>query len=550
MIPNIVQGERMGGLLSYLVGEGRANEHTNPHLVGGDPMLMSWYSHRELTAGDATDIARYLDRATSQRETPVPGGHVFHCSLSLHEREGILDDSEWEKIAGEFVDRMGMGSNLDGPNHSWVALRHGLSKNGNDHIHLVVNLVRDDGAKADMHYSYVRAQKIARELEVDFGLEQLESERAGRAERGYKAGEREAHARRSARAKFIGQNGNDKDAWINLPAGERAELMSEFDNADLPRNELATRVRACAQASRSEAEFVRRARRGGLLVRPRYAQGRTDVVTGYSVALRPARGERAIWFGGGRLARDLTLTRLREGWPDTPQGASEAVAEWNRAATKRPPSLKTEPGEPISWTDVSRDVDRLTRRLINTPTDSPEWISIARQTSGVLSAWAVATEDQPGPLTKAARSLARVGQTRRRPETRTVNHPALTALSILAIGTTSRSTSQALMWMQLSRLATLVVQSRMVAQQARLARDIRATTLATLTARGAPVHTTDDANTPNKLQVVNTTSSHDEDAARRHRLSLGQGPQQARTNRGQRTWPYPRRTRDNDYERE
>lgn len=550
MIPNIVQGERMGGLLSYLVGEGRANEHANPHLVGGNPMLMSWYSNRELTDDDARTIARYLDQTTSQRETPVPGGHVFHCSLSLHEREGVLDDREWEKIATEFVDRMGMGATLDGPNHAWAAVRHGLSKNGNDHIHIVVNLVRDDGAKADMHYSYLRAQKIARELEVDFGLDQLEGEKARRSERGYKAGEKEAHARRSARAKYTAEHGGNQAAWTNLPQSEREELINEFKSADLPRHELATRIRGYAQASQSEAEFVRRARRGGVLVRPRYAQGRTDVVTGYSVALRPAKGERAIWFGGGRLARDLTLTRLRETWPDTPQSATEAVAEWNRAATKRPPSLQTEPGETPSWSQVGADLDRLTRRLSATPLDSPEWVNIARQTSGVLSAWAVATEDQPGPLTKAARSLARVGQTRRRPETRTVNHPALTALSILAIGTTSRSTSQALMWMQLSRLVTLVVQSRIVAQQTRLARDIRATTLATLTARGAPVHTTDDTKTPNKLQVVNTTSSHDEDAARRRRLSLGQGPRQARTNRGQRTWPYPRRTRDNDYERE
>jgi hypothetical protein len=45
------------------------------------------------------------------------------------------------------------------------------------------------------------------------------------------------------------------------------------------------KVRAAATASESEAEFVRRMRRCGLLVRPRYADGRTDVITGYSVSV-------------------------------------------------------------------------------------------------------------------------------------------------------------------------------------------------------------------------------------------------------------------------
>jgi hypothetical protein len=35
------------------------------------------------------------------------------------------------------------------------------------------------------------------------------------------------------------------------------------------------------------------------------------------------------------LARDLTLPRLRSDWPDTPQSASAAVAEWNAARRNR-----------------------------------------------------------------------------------------------------------------------------------------------------------------------------------------------------------------------
>ena len=35
MIPNIVTGGDTGGLMRYLVGPGRANEHENPHVIAG-----------------------------------------------------------------------------------------------------------------------------------------------------------------------------------------------------------------------------------------------------------------------------------------------------------------------------------------------------------------------------------------------------------------------------------------------------------------------------------------------------------------------------------
>ena len=75
---------------------------------------------------------------------------------------------------------------------------------------------------------------------------------------------------------------------------------------------------------------MRRVRRQGLLIRPRFARDIQDVV-GYRVAARPRYGERPIWWGGGHLARDLTLPRLREAWPDTPQASLAASAEWRAA---------------------------------------------------------------------------------------------------------------------------------------------------------------------------------------------------------------------------
>lgn len=53
-------------------------------------------------------------------------------------------------------------------------------------------------------------------------------------------------------------------------------------------------MRAAAAASFDEGEFVHRLHRADVLVRPWFAADRDDVVTGYSVALRPARKDETI----------------------------------------------------------------------------------------------------------------------------------------------------------------------------------------------------------------------------------------------------------------
>jgi len=223
----------------------------------------------------------------------------------------------------------------------WVAVRHGVSANGNDHVHLAVNLVREDGTKASVHRDFKRAQDAARALEVKFGLEELESVGAERATRGYDPAEREAQARARARAQHERERpaaGASVPSWERLEAGERDARVAAQMRVAQPRHELARSVRACAVASTDEGEFVRRLRRSGVLVRPRYADARVDVISGYSVATRPQHGERPIWYGGGTLGRDLALPRLRRQWPDTPDGASAAAAEWNAAGRGRRPA--------------------------------------------------------------------------------------------------------------------------------------------------------------------------------------------------------------------
>lgn len=484
MIPNVVRGDRMGGLVVYLAGAGRSNEHVEPHLVAGDPALMAWHGEAELGRDSALAIARHLDRPRTAFDVEVTGGHVWHCSLSLRAEEGQLTDEKWAEISEAFIAKMGFddAGGSKAPTR-WVAVRHGLSKAGNDHVHLVVNLVREDGTKASIHLDHVRAQRACRELEVEHGLQPLESATRDRASRGYVPAEREADARRRARGRFEAarRDGTETRTWWGLDRAERDGLVDAQRLADQPRWGLARTVRACATAAGDEAEFVRRMRRQGLLVRPRYAEGREDVITGYSVAAKPERGQRPIWYGGGHLARDLTLPRLREQWPDTPDGASAAAAEWNAARRARRPVAPgremQEPDETL-WRQVGADLEQLREQLRSVPIDDREtWARVAREVSGSFAAWSLRVEPVPGPLAATADALARSAELRRAgvKNVRTAGRVSAAGAALLLISAAKGGrgvVAQAILLRQLANLAKALYDMHRADQDARRALQI------------------------------------------------------------------------------
>ena len=190
-MPNITRGGRMRGVVAYLVGPGKQNEHRSPHLVAGDPGLMSGWGQTALDRrGVAVEIADYLDhpRRTFGTKVTIPvkgsdghhhgdrrDAHVWHCSLSLQAAEGEISDEQWSAIAEEFASGMGFAGSDTAPQCRWAAIRHGVSSGGNDHVHLVVSMVREDGSTARVNRDRPRAQKLAGELERKHGLAVLES---------------------------------------------------------------------------------------------------------------------------------------------------------------------------------------------------------------------------------------------------------------------------------------------------------------------------------------------------------------------------------------
>ena len=101
---------------------------------------------------------------------------------------------------------------------------------------------------------------------------------------------------------------------------------------------LRRQVSTAAAAAASEQEFFARLRQAGVLVRTRHSTRDPGQVTGYAVAL-PGDTTKAgdpVWYGGGKLAADLTLPKLRRRWPqpgsDDRFTAAERSAAWDHVA--------------------------------------------------------------------------------------------------------------------------------------------------------------------------------------------------------------------------
>jgi hypothetical protein len=470
VIAKVTRGADMAGLMTYLAGAGRSNEHTEQHLVAGDSAVLTMYGYDTLDRAAAVSIAGDLDAPRRElgvevtrlviRPDPESGelikarvnASVWHCSLSLSADEGQLTDEQWAAIAEGFVDRMGFTATSGHAPCRWVAVRHGVSTAGNDHVHLAVSLVREDGTKASTHNDYQRAMAAVRELEQAHGLKPLTP-----------ANERAFPQREETRA--------------------AREAATRRGAVEVDAKRLERTVRAAATASLEEGEFVRRLRHEGVLIRPRFATGRDDVVTGYSVALRPERGAQPVWHGGLKLARDLSLPELRKGWPDRPETAAAAVSEWQ--ATRRNPhryqpvAPGREAGElnPELFAKHAEEMTRLHDYLTQVPVDDyATWAHVARDTAGAYAAWSARLEPTPGPLADAARTLARTAQlrpTESRP--RPVGMPSIANTAALIAAHASKrdhAVAEALLLRQLAQTTLSIYRAASAAGDARRAAEL------------------------------------------------------------------------------
>ena len=407
MMPNIVDGGDTGGLMRYLVGPGRANEHTEPHLVAGSSTIMNrWGDWSELSIAQASEIANYLDsfmheterfpRGPIRKFDPEMGktrvvdygpNHVWHCSLSLSPDEGPLSEDKWAAIARDFMDEMEFTAASGKSECRWVAIHHGTSKNGGDHIHIAANIIREDGTRWNFWNDQPRSQRACNTLEHKYELRIVESRE---------------HARSSK---------CDSAKALNAAARAGKQVTD--------RAALESRLRAASKAATNEVDFIARARSLGVRLRPRFAKGRTDVVVGYSAALHTKPGVKTQWYAGGSIARDLTLSALRDRWPDTIESATDAVGAWQDAWKGMPLGGGRRSYTREEWLGHKRGLEIFRDELSKVdPTDRLALANATNDVAGLLAAAAQQpdlSDEMRGALDYCARQVGRSAQLKQRP---------------------------------------------------------------------------------------------------------------------------------------
>jgi len=288
------RGKRVAGLIRYLYatgpaqqeGRGRRNPHVDPRVVGGfdDPEV--------LEPGVGEDGRRDFRRLVSLLEQPLAAAGVgpekrpvYHLVIAARKDpqsgelvDRYLSDWEWADIAETYLDRIGLAPRGDDLGVRWVAVRH-----ADDHVHVVATLARQDGRRVFPRNDFWRAGEASREVEAKYGLTVTAA--------------------------------SDRTA-AKRPTYAETQKAARRGQAEPVRDTLRRSVRTAAAGAASLTEFLERLRDDGLLVRERMSERHPGEITGYAVALPDAadRGGRPIFYGGGKLAADLTLPKLRRRW--------------------------------------------------------------------------------------------------------------------------------------------------------------------------------------------------------------------------------------------
>jgi len=303
-------GGRVRGLVEYLFGPGRADEHTDPHVIAAyDPILVG---DRGDTSLGRKMLAAELDFTRAQLRPEVKEKFVWHGVISVDTDDGHLSAEQWSDIATTVTDHLGFNTD-SATSVRWIAVHHGDSAGGNDHIHLVANLINDDGRK----HKFIRPPgvmmgEVRKDLELKHGLK-LVGHDTGNGLGPYS----QAEARRAEEQR-------------QHTATEKAVPVQSVTAAEPETVRLERRVRAAASAATDESDFLQHLREQEVAVRPRFATGDRSRVVGMSVALPTGDGQILIWHGGGRLAKDLTLPAIRKQWDQTTEQQSAAVEVWHQ----------------------------------------------------------------------------------------------------------------------------------------------------------------------------------------------------------------------------
>jgi len=509
VITKMQRGTRTRGLVEYLFGPGRAEEHTNQRIVAAWEPAWEGITHPD-------EVQRAL--LTAEVDAPVkrmpevakPAEHVYHVSISNHGEDRNLSDEEWATVARAVADKLGLSGTDTEEGARWFVVHHGAASGDRDHIHFVATLVREDGRGIYLNKDKLALREVAKEMQARFGLE-VRTREPG-------AGARELSRPELAATLEAGEQRDQQPVAPSRHSGEQQQpdRSGEVGAApepvapvEVPRRRLERAVRAATSAASTEAQWLSRLGELGVEVAPRWARG-GDRVVGYRVALAEAPtqqdGSKAVWFGGGKLAHDLTLPALRAGW--TRDG--DPVAAWRRVSTPAPAPAPVVVGQghhhtaaPTSTRPGPEDLGKkftaaattlrgagVTARLVGG--DGAEVARAARDTAGLLAAFAEhAPPADQRRLVAASAHLARAGQVAHG-QPRGARSPLSTGFAQVAAtiltAASGGSASTAVLLAQVARLTRTVAELHAVQHRVAAARDTAraADLLASYTAPAAP----------------------------------------------------------------
>ena len=378
------------------------------------------------------------------------GSDAYKQTLAEHQE--LLD--AWKDLKGwqQRINRLNYGPlRVDGYNH-------GLSSGGIDHIHLALDIVGDDGKVWEDALDHRRAHAAAGIIEREFDLRLVDGHQHDRGQRGHKKGELEhdKHQGRDVGELRRGRNGRE---YI-----DKATAQPQLGAKRL----LERTMRACAVAAGDELDYIKRLRHEGVEIEGvEYDRGRgRGRITGYKVRLPGDKNER--WYGGGNVAKDLTLPALRAAgnWPRVD---GDQVAAW-RDATNR--TLTTPQSATLSESETA--IAELRQRLTEVDvSDRVTWAHVARDGAGILNALSLRTEPVPGALADAAYAVAasatinRTAGDRRRWLGRAASRSATRALMAQRPARSSKELLQ-----QVSYMVNQITQMHVLAAQEQRARDL------------------------------------------------------------------------------
>lgn len=277
------RSEDVGGLLRYLFGPGRDNEHADQRIVA------SWCGdtdHLEPPRGeggkpDVSRLAALMEVGLDLAHGKVPDKPVYHLIIRAHEDDRDLADAEWQDISTEVMHRLGLSERgREEEGCPWVAVHH-----GDNHVHLTVVLARLDGRPVGLHGDWYRIGETMTWAEEKYGL-------------------------------TVVPRGSKRRTTGSQPKRAEFEKARRAGRAQPARAELKRLVSEAARTAWNEESFFAALAERNVRVRLRYSTLIPGQVTGYSAGLAGdlnADGGQ-VWYRAGKLAAHLSMPRLQRRW--------------------------------------------------------------------------------------------------------------------------------------------------------------------------------------------------------------------------------------------